>query len=174
MTIEEALRNAIEYEIKVRDVYAHAAGQVKDESGQKVVLQMAAEEQEHVNYLVARLKEWKESGVINSIEITRTTPTPDWLANEIKILKKQINKQNPHATDSESDISMLNRALEVEKETSSFYQRMVDEMPKKHKEMFKRFLEIEKGHLAIVEAEIDCLSGAGFWFGLPEFRLENE
>lgn len=174
MTFEEAISTAIEYEIKVRDVYAEAAGRVKDESGQKVVRQMATEEQEHVNYLVARLKEWKESGVIKSVEINRTTPTPDWLANEVKILKKQMEKQNPHVSDYESDISMLNRALEVEKETSSFYQRMVDEMPMMHKEMFKRFLEIEKGHLAIVEAEIDCLSGVGFWFGLPEFRLEGE
>ena len=34
------------------------------------------------------------------------------------------------------------------------------------------FLGIEQGHQAIVQAEIDALSGLGFWFDFQEFNLE--
>ena len=37
---------------------------------------------------------------------------------------------------------------------------------------FGRFLEIEQGHQAIVRAEIDALTGMGFWFDFQEFDLE--
>lgn len=38
--------------------------------------------------------------------------------------------------------------------------------------MFRHFLEIEDGHTAIVQAEIDALEGNGFWFDFAEFDLE--
>jgi hypothetical protein len=34
-------------------------------------------------------------------------------------------------------------------------------------------VEIEAGHEAIVQAEIDALNGLGFWFDFTEFRLES-
>jgi hypothetical protein len=39
--------------------------------------------------------------------------------------------------------------------------------------LFQRFVEIEQGHLAIVQAEIDSVSGLGFWFDMREFDLET-
>ena len=40
------------------------------------------------------------------------------------------------------------------------------------KKLFARFLEIEAGHQAIVEAEISSVKGLGVWFDMDEFRLE--
>ena len=34
-------------------------------------------------------------------------------------------------------------------------------------------LEIEEGHVAIVQAELDSLQGMGFWFDMQEFNLEG-
>ena len=50
---------------------------------------------------------------------------------------------------------------------------MVSELPPEGRALFERFLEIEQGHVAIVQAEIDAVSGLGFWFDVQEFRLEN-
>jgi hypothetical protein len=50
---------------------------------------------------------------------------------------------------------------------------MVSEMAEERRPLFARFLEIEEGHVAIVEAEIDAVSGAGFWFGIQEFDIET-
>ena len=38
--------------------------------------------------------------------------------------------------------------------------------------LFQRFLEIEDGHHAIVQAELDAVQGLGYWFDVQEFKLE--
>jgi hypothetical protein len=43
--------------------------------------------------------------------------------------------------------------------------------PQKHKTF--RCLEIEEGHVAIVQADIDAVSGIGFWFDVKEFDLDK-
>jgi hypothetical protein len=48
----------------------------------------------------------------------------------------------------------------------------VRDLPAEEKAMFERFVEIEEGHKSIVQAEIDCVTGMGFWFDIAEFRLE--
>jgi hypothetical protein len=35
-------------------------------------------------------------------------------------------------------------------------------------------LEIEEGHVSIVQAELDSVQGLGYWFDVPEFALESE
>ncbi|MBN1297306.1 ferritin family protein [bacterium] len=174
MALEKAIRTAIECEVKVRDVYRNAARTITDEQGRKVVERLAEEEQEHVDYLTARLKEWKQTGVVTHEPVPRMTPGPDIVSHTVAALVDHMQALPGRGVDQASDLQMLQRALEVERETSGFYQRMVDELPAEHQTMFRRFLEIERGHLAIVEAEIDSVRGMGFWFGLPEFDLENE
>jgi hypothetical protein len=49
---------------------------------------------------------------------------------------------------------------------------MVRELPPEGQSLFSRFLEIEDGHGAIVQAEIDNVKQMGFWFDLKEFDLE--
>jgi hypothetical protein len=39
--------------------------------------------------------------------------------------------------------------------------------------MFARFLEIEAGHIAIVQAELDYISHTGYWFDFKEFDMEE-
>ena len=46
------------------------------------------------------------------------------------------------------------------------------ELPAEAQALFQRFVEIEQGHQAIVRAEIDSVSGLGFWFDMQEFNLE--
>jgi len=67
----------------------------------------------------------------------------------------------------------LRKALAAERETSAFYRTMVGEVAEEQRQLFARFLEIEEGHVAIVEAELDAVTGSGFWFGIKEFDLEK-
>ncbi len=39
--------------------------------------------------------------------------------------------------------------------------------------MFNRFLEIEDGHTAIVQAEVDVLTRTGYFFDFQEFTLDG-
>jgi rubrerythrin len=72
----------------------------------------------------------------------------------------------------ESEISLLRRALDLEVETSSFYRKLANELPAEDRVLFEHFVKIEEGHIAIVQAEIDYINKMGFWFDVPEFRLE--
>ena len=58
-------------------------------------------------------------------------------------------------------------------ETSGFYKKMVQQLGDEGREFFARFVEIEEGHLAIVEAELNAVQGSGFYFDMPEFDLER-
>ena len=71
-----------------------------------------------------------------------------------------------------AELSSLYQALAAEDETSAFYLQMVRELPVEGQRLFARFLEIEDGHGAIVQAEIDSVKHLGFWFDLKEFDLE--
>ena len=87
--------------------------------------------------------------------------------------RQQVAKSMRGSRPATSEVEHLQRALAAEKETSAFYQRMVAELSGERQRLFARFLEIEEGHVAIVQAEIDAVSGSGFWFDMKEFDLEK-
>jgi rubrerythrin len=60
----------------------------------------------------------------------------------------------------------------VEIQASNFYKEMVGKLDGAGQQMFARFVEIEEGHLAIVQAEINAVNGLGYWFDIAEFDLE--
>jgi len=72
-----------------------------------------------------------------------------------------------------TEMELLRRALEAERRTSGFYQKLVGELPPEGQKLFERFVEIEEGHLDIVQAEIDSLTGTGAWFHALEVNLEG-
>ena len=74
--------------------------------------------------------------------------------------------------DRSSEKQMLGKALSAEIETSNFYRRLVAEMPQESRAMFKRFQEIEDGHIDMVQAELDYLSHTGYWLDFKEFDME--
>jgi rubrerythrin len=167
VSLEEAIRTAIEYEMKVRDVYVDAAERSAGTPGNQLFRVMADEEQYHVDYLVERLREWKETGKVNPAEVKTAIPSRETIAAGLSSIEGSLAGESSGA-----EMDFLRKALEVERETSGFYKKVVGELGDEGREMFARFLEIETGHLALVQAQIDVLSGTGFWFDVQEFTLE--
>jgi len=168
MTVEEAINTAIEYEIKVRDAYVDAARRAKDEVGQKVFQTLAKEEIHHVEYLKEKLEELQRTGKVTTEGLRTSIPPKERIAEAASILKTKLEGE-----DRGQEMEMLRKALALETETSGFYRRMVSDLPGDARPLFARFLEVEEGHLAIVQAEIDYMSGTGFWFDMQEFDLEK-
>jgi len=50
---------------------------------------------------------------------------------------------------------------------------MVAEMKDEGRKMFARFVEIENGHIDMVQAELDYISGTGYWFDFKEFDMSG-
>jgi rubrerythrin len=167
MKIDEAIRTAVEYEKKVRDVYRDAAGRSADPVGKRVFALLGLEEQNHVAYLEARLADWTKSGRLNLVEIRSLVPPAGRIREAAATLEARLAGPGPAR-----EVDLLERARQVELETSEYYRRMVDSLEAEEREFFARFLEIENGHLAIVDAELTAVKGLGFWFDMPEFDLE--
>jgi rubrerythrin len=167
MTIEEAIKTAMTYEIKVRDAYLDNLDAIGDATGRRVFEVLGNEEQGHIEYLGARLAEWKESGQISAARLETVVPSKDAIDAGMQKLKDQVSERDYGA-----ERQMLEKALVMEEQTTEFYRRMVGEMGDEGV-LFSRFLEIEEGHQAIVQAELDYLNRTGTFFDFQEFNLEH-
>jgi len=167
MTLEEAIKTAIEYEEKVRDVYYEARDTATNDVGKRVFRILAEEEQGHVDYLHHKLNELKNTGMASAEDLATVIPSPQAIAESVAKLENRLASE-----DRGSEIKMLQKAFKVEVETGDFYKRMVRELGPEGQNFFSHFLEIEEGHVMLVQAELDCLTGTGFWFDMREFSLE--
>jgi len=172
MKLDEAIKTAIEYEGKVHKTYLEAMEKATDEIGKRVFKVLCDEEKRHLEYLNERLNEWKNTGEITVAELGTSIPDKQAIKTGIDKLRQSVTTKAGAEYDTE--LEMLRRALQVEVETSEYYKRMVAEMDDVGQALFARFVEIEEGHQMIVQAEIDTVSGLGFWFDSREFSLEME
>ncbi len=168
MTVEEAIRTAIDYETRIRDIYRDAAEKVSDPAGKRIFQMLGDDEQHHVEYLLDRLNCWKKEGKLSVERLKSTIPSMVTITREIEKIKTRMSQE-----DRRDQKRMLSKALKVEVETSNFFRKMVDEMPHEAQQMFARFLEIEDNHIAAVQAELDYLTKTGYWFDFKEFDMED-
>jgi rubrerythrin len=167
MNIEEAIKTAIEFETTVRDVYIEAMKDMEDKVGRRIFQTLAREEQQHLEYLYARQDEWYSDGKFDYPRLRTEIPAKEKIDEGIAGMEKAVQAESR-----EQEIDLLKKALEAEKQTRGFYEKMVNELPEDGKKLFKQFLEVEEGHVAIVQAEIDALTGSGYWFDVPDISLE--
>lgn len=167
MNLDEAIKTALTYETRIRDLYQEAAASAEDPAGQKLFRMLADDEQGHVDYLNSRLDQWEKTGAISLEGVASAVPSR-------KIMKEGLEpvEASLAADDRKVEKQMLSKALSAEVETSDFYQRMVDTLSGEGQEMFARFLQIENEHIEIVQAELDYLSSTGYWFDVKEFDME--
>ncbi len=167
MTIEEAIKTAIEYETRIRDIYREAEAAVDDETGKRIFEALGNDEQHHIDYLQHTLQQSQKSGIIDSGELESVIPSGERIKQESAKIQSLMAKEF-HGVRKQ----MLSRALQAEIETSDFYRRMVEEMPGEGKALFSRFLEIENNHINAVQFELDYMSKTGYWFDFKEFDME--
>lgn len=169
MEITEAITTAIMYEGKVRDTYKEALEKSQDSVGRRIIQVLIREEQEHVEYLARVLKNWKETGELGKEILKTHIPSKEAILEAVQKVK---GKMSANDNANENEIEILKKALKVEQETFGFYTSTVKELPAEGQKLFSHFLEIEEGHLAIVQAELDSVTGTGFWFDTAEIDLE--
>lgn len=168
MNIETAINTAIEYETRVRETFVEAMDEQVEPIGKRIYKLLADEEDGHVQFLRETLSSWKKTGRLSSEGLKTALPSSEAIQQGVAKLETALEKRGV-----DKEISLLKRAREVEMETSQFYRKMMTDLNEEGREFFSRFVEIEEGHLALVEAEIDALNRAGFWFDMSEFDLET-
>jgi len=168
MDLETAIKTAIDYESKIRNIYREAADRVSDPVGQRILQSLGDDEHSHVAYLESQLEVWRQTGRLSVERMASALISRDRLAAESQKIETDMSGQ-----DRGDEKQILSRALKAEIDTSDFYRRMSAEMSGPARDMFARFLEIEDGHIDVVQAELDYLSGSGYWLGVKEFDLED-
>ena len=169
MDVKEALTVAIDYEHKVRDHYYKGKALILDSRGKSVFDTLAREEQGHVDYLESRLKSWVETGKVVPGELKSVVPPKvDWIQRS----KRRVARGPSKKVASKTEMDLLRTALDLERRTSGFYRELVGTVETSHRSLFERFLEIEAGHVNLVQAEIDSLNGVGTWFDILEVSFE--
>ncbi len=168
MTIEQAITTGLEYEVRVRKVYSEAAKKFASPVARRIFTVLADEEDRHVAYLESRLDEWQRQGFVTAEKLETAIPAAPAIRSSVRKLQRRMAEQ-----DYSAELEMLKKALQLEIEATAFFKRMVGELPANERGLFARFVEIEEGHEAIVQAEIDALTGVGYWFDFQEFKLEG-
>lgn len=171
MKLENAITTALEYEAGVYEIYREAMAKTSDEAGKHIFEVLCREEQEHLDYLRERLAEWRKTGKIGVKPLSPPASAREAIGRGLEELRKTVK---PRRTKLNVELELLKKALDAEIRTSGFYREMAATLDGEGRRLFHRFLEIEDGHVAIVQAEIDNAGNWGFWFDTPEFRLEAE
>jgi len=167
MELEEAIKTAITYEKNIRDIYLEGGRTVKEDHGRKFFQAMSEDEQRHVDYLEYKLDQWRKTGKIVPERLQTTIPSRKAIQKEVHRVRRQMKGEDRGIKQQQ-----LARALKVEMETSEFYEKMVAELSNEGRELFARFLEIEKNHIEAVQFELDYVSSTGYWFDIKEFDME--
>ena len=168
MTLEEAIKTALDYETRIRDIYREAAEKISDPRGKKILQLLGDDEQQHVEYLLDRLDLWGKTGKLSDKKLESSIPSIETIQNEVEKIKSHVSQENRRG-----EIEILSKALKAEVETSNFYERMVNELSDEGQRMFARFLEIEKNHIDAVQFELDYITKTGYWFDFKEFDMEE-
>jgi rubrerythrin len=168
MNLETAIKSALAFENRIRDLYLEAVESTDEPAGKKIFQALADDEQRHVDYLESRLDEWQRRGQITIARLASIVPDKSAIQREARALKSTINQDARGLKQ-----QMLSRALEMEVETSRFYRELVDQVADAYRPMFARFLEIEDNHVEAVQFELDHVGQTGFWYGFEEFDMER-
>ena len=167
MSLEQAIETAMDVESKIRDLYVKAFEECKDSVGKRFFAMLRDDEQYHHDYLSDRLKELQQAGDMHYPDLKANVPTAAQIASCLRDAKKSMAVEDRGVMQ-----QMLSNALHVEVRTSEFYKKMVDQSSGESQKMFARFLEIEDGHIAVVQAELDYVMNTGYWFDMKEFDME--
>lgn len=167
MTLEKALKTAIAYETRIRDLYLEARDTTTDPAGRKLFDSLAEDEANHLAYLESRLTEWHQTGKITLETLTSALPSAAAIVRNLEPIQDRMADD-----DRKDEKQMLSKALHLENETSRFYATLVESLPGDGRKLFSRFLAIENEHADIVQAQLDYLSRTGYWFDIKEFDME--
>ena len=165
----EIFKTAIAFEEKIRDLYLSADKIVDDKRGKAIFKALADDEQSHVDFLLYSIKQLEESGVIDHERLTSPIPSKTEIEANIESMKAQIPERML------GDIkTVLNSALQLEKETSAYYREASKKTDGDIKIIMELFQEIEDRHVDVVQIELDHATNNGMWFDFMEINLEIE
>ncbi len=144
ITLDQALRNAVEAERGASRFYTFIAQNTSDPDAQKFLREMAAEEKKHAEAIeeLGRKLIDGELPLRADAFVAMQETAPGWrFAEDISL------------------IEALQIAAEAEQGAMMYYDMLADCFPEPHKQVFLGLVKAEEGHLGIVDAKLAKISG---------------
>lgn len=164
----EALKLAMETEKRGLETYLGFARQTGDETGKNMFILLARDELEHFEVLERALAQLGLSGRWADIEVRQS------LVERVvpKLRERDVRVKGQRGID---QVQALQAALEQERRSFELYRgQLAAAADPSARKTFRKLMEMEEAHHAILEAELDNITETGFWFQVPEFNLEEE
>lgn len=169
MELEKAIVTALDYEVRIRDLYKNLVETAQNREGQELFAALRDDEQRHVDYLTHLLDQWHLKGAVEDDELATAIPSKAQIEKSLEKLQPVVNRD-----DHKMEQQMLSKALEMEVATSRFYQQLVADIDEQYRALFVQFLEIENAHIDLVQAQLDYITGTGYWFDMKEFDMSGD
>ena len=162
------LKTAIEVEDNGLETFLKFAKQTKDETGKNMFIQLALDEHNHRMILQKQLDKLMTGKKWETVEIPKS---------EIEKLSPMIREkqQRTRGESGLAEVDALNVAMDLERKAAKFFRdqaELIDDQEAKN--MFYRLAEWEDSHFDIIQAELDSINNTGFWFDIPEFRMDGK
>ena len=166
LDLAKAVLTAMELEMAGLETFIKLARKTKNETGKNMFLRLASDELEHMKFFHQyRLRLEKEG--------KWAPPAADF--KPIAVVRPALQEIDAKTKGEEhaDELTALRTALELERRSVEFYNGLMERtVDPEVRQLFAKLRDVEEGHYELIQAEIDSLTGQGFWFGVPEFDLE--
>ena len=170
----DALKSAIQGEIKGWEFYQDAAKKTGSESGQKMFSQLAKDEVDHQKWLEEvydRVAEGHEG--LTPKHIIKHKPIDKKRKQITPVDKRRVVKRVKERTD---EVEAVLIGIKLEEDAINFYREAL-EQPDLHdevKKLFSRLVDFEESHRVVLQGEYQVLTGVAFYYDYPELSMELE
>ena len=148
--------------------YLGFARSTRDLTGKNMFIRLALDEFEHMTLLERQKdsllegKSWVKARIERS-EIEEIVP---------RLVAREVRSRGEEG---QNELSALRTALDLEERGIAFYEQQASGAASDDaKKMFERLAEMERAHAELIQAQIDYITGTGYWFNIREFSAEAE
>ena len=136
----DILKEAILLERRGKAFYAMAARQTESEAARKIFEMMAAEEDEHINFLSRKFAYYEKNKSFMKVDETADTDESTVMAILTEEIKSQVSAAGYEAAAISAAMDFETRAVQI------YSDRAVSATDKNEQEMYQMLADWEKGH----------------------------
>jgi len=167
LNVQEAIKTAIQLEKDGKAFFDQAAEETSNELGKKMFRKLAGDEVRHLQTFkkmfqtITDPQTWKKLMASGSPE--KRMP-----------FFEQKGAQRTPAEKGAGELNALQQALEVERKAITFFKETAQETDEPEaRRIFEAIAREEEGHYDLIQAQIDSVTHAGFWFDIGEFQMDG-
>lgn len=165
--VREAIKTAIQLEKDGQAFFHQAAKETGNELGKKMFRKLASDEVRHLQTFKKMFqtltdpRTWKKLLASGSPE------------KRMPFFEQKGARRTP-AEKGAGELNALQQALEVERKAIAFFKETAQETDDPEaKRIFETIAREEEAHYDLIQAQIDSVTHAGFWFDVGEFQMDG-